>query len=109
MNDIILIAGVLIELGLTVIGVKQMKSPTPVSFYPGDEPPSENMLKDLKKWNYGHGILWMAYGIIVLICFWLASESDDGLIKALLMFCGAILPAGGMALGHSILRKKFYL
>lgn len=109
MNDIILIAGALIALALLAIGVKQIKSKTPVSFYPGDEAPAENMLKDPKKWNCGHGALWIAYGVIVLACFWLASESDDGLIKALLMLCGTILPAGGMALGHSILRKKLYL
>ena len=49
------------------IGLVQIKSKKPVAFYSGEKPPLEEKVKDIENWNKKHGIMWILYGIAIVI------------------------------------------
>ena len=52
---------------LIAIGVSQVKSKEPVGFYSGVKPPKEEQLIDVEAWNKKHGIMWILYGVSMMI------------------------------------------
>ena len=105
-----LVIGTLVSLVLIIIGIVQIKSKNPVKFYTGEEAPTENKLKSVRGWNVSHGLLWIGYGVIIIVCilcavFW----NGDSLIKALVLLGGMIAPTFLMVLGHTLLIKKYIL
>ena len=49
------------------IGIFQLSSKTPVAFYTGEKAPEADTLKDVSAWNKKHGIMWIIYGVIIVI------------------------------------------
>ena len=91
------------------IGVKQITSAEPIAFYTGDEPPEKNMLKSVRAWNTGHGLLWISSGVILATLASIALFAvEDNLIKTALLFAGGLLPMFILMIGHNILMKKLY-
>ena len=92
------------------IGVKQILSTEPIAFYTGDEPPEKNMLKSVRAWNTGHGILWISCGVVLVTLALVALFAvEDNLVRTALLFAGGLLPMFILMIGHSILMKKLYL
>ena len=105
-----LIVGGLVALTLILIGVHQIRKSKPVAFYTGEEPPVENKLRSVRGWNTGHGLLWIGYGTIILICYLTAVLVPmDYLVKTLLLFGGTVIPTVPLVLGHHYLIKKYLL
>ncbi len=105
-----IVIGTLVSLTLIIIGIVQIKSKKPVKFYTGEEAPVENKLKSVRGWNTGHGLLWIGYGVIIILCilsavFWMY----DSLIKTLILLGGMIVPTFLMVLGHNLLIKKYLI
>ena len=44
---------------MIVIGVRQMKSETPVGFYTGERAVKPEEITDIPAWNRKHGIMWI--------------------------------------------------
>lgn len=56
----------LVALIMFGIGISQLKNEKPVGFYTGVKPPEEKRLRDVKAWNRKHGVMWIAYGAVIL-------------------------------------------
>ena len=47
---------------LIILGISQYRSKTPVNFWSGEKPPSEETVTDIAAYNKKHGIMWILYG-----------------------------------------------
>ena len=107
---ITLVIGGLVALSLIAIGIHQMHSRKPVSFYSGEEAPAEACLRSVRGWNTGHGLLWIGYGLIVAASYTLAVFlTADPLYKTLLLFCGTVFPILLLVIGHRMCIRKYLL
>ena len=103
-----MIIGGMVSAVLIIIGIVQIKKKTPVGFYTGETPPLASKLKSVRGWNTGHGLLWISYGVIMLISFVIAVfTTTDPLYKTLLLFGGTIIPTLLLVLGHHLLIRKY--
>ena len=91
------------------IGLVQIKSKKPVAFYSGEKPPIEENVKDVEKWNKKHGIMWILYGIaIVLGIVGGVIVGDSPLL--VVIYCGSLLlPIVIMVLYHKKLVKDYII
>lgn len=91
------------------IGLSQYKSRTPVGFYSGINPPLKEKIKDITGWNHKHGMMWMIYGILIMIASFSEYYIDDDMIGAIPIVCGVILPLFLMMIYHGILEKEYLI
>ena len=91
------------------IGLVQIKSKKPVAFYSGEKPPLEKNVKDIEKWNRKHGIMWILYGVaIVLGIVGGVIVGDSPLL--VVIYCGSLLlPIVIMVLYHKKLVKDYII
>ena len=72
------------------IGISQLKSIEPVGFYSGEKPPKEDEITDVQAWNRKHGIMWLLYGIVIMVSWFLGFIIGNS-IFCLIPFCGGIV------------------
>lgn len=91
------------------IGVSQMKSKTPVTFYSGEKPLEAGELSDVSMWNRKHGIMWVAYGIVIMLSGLAGSfpAGRESLWCLLPMMGGVIVPLVGMIWYHHRLLRAY--
>ncbi|MGN0142695.1 MAG: hypothetical protein ACI4AD_10745 [Roseburia sp.] len=98
----LIVAGMMIG-----IGISQLRSTSPVGFYSGEKPPAENELTDVKAWNKKHGMMWLVYGIIIIISYFVGYIMGDTIL-CLIPFCGGlIVPVIIMIWYHHRLIRKY--
>ncbi len=102
-----------VALIMTIIGVSQLRSKTPVGFYTGAKPPQSEEISDVLAWNKKHGYMWIAYGISIMlvgiiigVCS-LNENAINTLIILLLSTVGVILPIIVMMIYHTKLEKMY--
>lgn len=89
------------------LGISQLKSESPVGFYTGEKPPQKENLINVTEWNKKHGIMWIAYGIIIMLS-WLAGFFMGDTIWSVVPLCiGIILPLIIMILYHHKLIRQY--
>lgn len=96
-----------VSLIMIVIGIVQVKSKTPVGFYSGEKPPREEELTNVHEWNIKHGRMWIVYGIIMIIGYFIGGLMGDTIWSAIPMCGGVVLPLGWMVWYHHQLIKKY--
>ncbi len=79
----------IVSLIMMGIGISQLKSKTPVGFYSGEKPPKESEIADVQTWNRKHGIMWLVYGIIIMLSMVIGCLMGDSLL-CLIPLCGGI-------------------
>ena len=98
---------ILCALIMVVIGISQIRSEEPVGFYTGQKPPKAEDLSDPEGWNREHGIMWILYGVCILLS-WIISLFIGNDILALLPLCaGTLLPMPLMMHRHKMLIAKY--
>jgi hypothetical protein len=97
----------LVSLIMIGIGVSQLKSKTPVGFYTGEEPPKAEELTDVSAWNEKHGIMWLMYGVVILLSWFISFLVGDSLWSVIPLVTGVCLPLVFMILYHSALVKRY--
>ena len=105
-----MISGVIygfVALILIGIGISQLKSERPVGFYTGEKPPSEDEISDVKQWNRKHGIMWIIYGVIIVISWICGCILGDSVIAVVPLIGGVIIPLGFMIWHHHRLIEKY--
>ena len=91
------------------IGFSQLKSINPVGFYSGEKALNPEELTDAKEWNRKHGIMWLIYGMVIIIT-WLIGYLIGDSIWCLIPFCGGIIvPVPIMILYHNKLLKQYFI
>lgn len=89
------------------IGISQLKSKTPVGFYSGEQPPSADELSDVPSWNKKHGMMWIIYGVVIIVSHMLGAIIDYDVWFAV-FFCSAlIVPIIFMCWYHHRLTKIY--
>lgn len=72
------------------IGISQLRSPSPVGFYTGEKPPTEEELTDVQAWNKKHGTMWLVYGIIIIVSYFVGYIIGDS-IWCIIPLCGGLV------------------
>ena len=54
---------------LIILGISQYNSADPVGFWTGKKPPAKEQITDVKAYNRRHGLMWILYGVGILVCF----------------------------------------
>ncbi len=91
------------------IGRSQLKSKTPVAFYSGEKPLDASELSDVSMWNRKHGIMWVIYGIILILSGLAGgmAAGKDSLWCLLPMLGGTIVPLIWMIWYHHRLIREY--
>lgn len=97
----------LVALVMVIIGIAQCKSKSPVGFYTGEQPPAEDELTDWKAWNKKHGIMWILFGIVMMLGYCAGAVMGDTIYSAIPMCGGVIAPLPFMIWNHHRLIKKY--
>lgn len=87
------------------IGVFQMKSKEPVGFYSGEKPPEAGELSDVGAWNKRHGIMWLVYGVLIVLSYIVGILVADSVWCLFLV--GVIVPIPVMIWYHHQLIRKY--
>lgn len=77
---------------MIVIGIVQIKSKKPVGFYSGEIAPKEEDLVDVVSWNRKHGMMWIIYGVLIVLPFGIASFIGDSRWSVIHVIGGSVLP-----------------
>lgn len=104
---IILVIFFLVALIMLGIGIAQLKCETPVGFYSGEKPPAEDELTDVQAWNRKHGMMWVVYGMIILVSGVAGAAIADSVWCAVVVCSGIILPVGFMIWYHGRLLRRY--
>lgn len=72
------------------IGISNLRSKTPVGFYSGEKAPKEGELTNVHEWNRKHGIMWILYGVAILLSWGIGFVIGDS-VWCLLPLCGGII------------------
>lgn len=105
-NIILLIVFIICSILFIAIGISQIRSKEPVSFLLRAKPPAKEEVLDLAAYNKKHGIMWIVYGIGIMLSFLFGTilgESIAVYASEIEMFCGACL----MLCYHNYLDKKY--
>jgi Na+/H+ antiporter NhaC len=89
------------------IGVSQLKSKIPVGFYSGEKPPTAEELTDVSAWNKKHGIMWLIYGVVILLSGFIGFFMGDSVWSVIPFAAGTCFPLIFMILYHSVLVKRY--
>lgn len=72
------------------IGISQLRSTLPVAFYSGEKPPKEDELTDVQAWNKKHGMMWLIYGMIIIVSYFAGYILGDSIL-CIIPFCGGLI------------------
>ena len=62
-----------------VLGIVQLRSKKPVGFWAGETLPAPEEVTDVRAYNRGHGRMWIAYGLGLLLAWILGSLTDNAI------------------------------
>lgn len=92
---------------MIIVGVFQLKCKHPVGFYTFEKPLKEEQVSDVTVWNKKHGMMWIAYGVGIVLAYLVGLLIGDEMISGIL-FIGFILGAiPVMIFYHHWLKKKY--
>lgn len=89
------------------IGIFQLKSISPVGFYSGERPPKEEELIDVRAWNRKHGMMWVVYGIIIILSAIVGAVIGDSILCIIPLLGGMLVPILVMIWYHHRLVRKY--
>ena len=92
---------------MLVIGIFQMQSKKTVGFYAGEKGPEEKELTDAQAWNIKHGIMWVLYGIIIVITSLIGVSMIDSIWCTVPLIGGVALPLPVMIWCHHRLIARY--
>lgn len=89
------------------IGIYQLKSKEPVTFYTGEKPLKKEEIKDVEMWNKKHGMGWIIYGVVIMISCIISIICSNSFLSFISLVLGVIVPIIFMILYHHKLIKKY--
>ena len=98
----------LVALLMIGIGIHQFRSKDPVGFYTGEKPPQKEQITDVRAWNRKHGIMWIIYGICIVLSWVCSTLIGDSLYAVIPLAAGILLIPVVIIICHHRLVKKYY-
>lgn len=92
---------------LIILGIVQYRSKDPVGFWAGQKPPAREQITDIKAYNQKHGLMWIIYGVGLLLSFACGLPFGESVAGCLCMveIMGGILM---MVMYHNRLNRMYY-
>ncbi len=90
------------------IGGSNLRSKTPVGFYSGIKPPKEEELTDVPAWNKKHGMMWVLYGVTIMLSWGIGFIIGDSVWCLLPLCSGVVLPVFLMIWYHHSLIRRYH-
>lgn len=90
------------------IGVFQFRSKKPVGFYTGEKAPEEKEISDVRAWNRKHGIMWILYGLCIILGWACGLVLGDSLLLLIPFAICLLLPIPLMVFYHHRLIKRYF-
>ena len=90
------------------IGVWNLKSKTPVTFYSGEKPMDPRELTDVEGWNRDHGRMWLTYGCLIALSAVIGFLLGDSLWCLIPYMGGVVVPLPLRVLYHHRLLKRYH-
>ena len=97
-----------VSLIMIAIGIMQYKSKKPTGFYTGETPPNAEQLTDVTAWNHRHGMMWIIYGIVIIVSFLFGLLIPHEVLSALLPVAIILGALPVMILYHHKLKKQYF-
>ena len=88
------------------IGIYQLRSKKPATFYSGEKPLRPEQLTSVEDWNRGHGLMWIGYGLVIILSA-LPHALNAGKWSVIPMIAGVIVPIPFMVILHERMVKKY--
>ncbi len=110
MADVIIPAFIFsyVALMMIIIGIVQYKSQKPTGFYTGETPPKAEQLTDVTAWNHRHGMMWIIYGVVIIVSFFAGILIPHEVVSALLPIVILLGALPVMILYHHKLKHKYF-
>ena len=102
-----LTVGIMVMLVFVIMGIRQIGSKSPVSFYALEVQPKDNEICDIKAWNHYHGLMWVFYGFFFGIGLAAAIMVNHEIVSVLIIMLAAIGPLPIMNHRHRDLMDKY--
>ena len=103
----ILLIMILVALFMLIIGIFQMQSKKTVGFYAGEKGPDETELTDVQVRNIKHGIMWVLYGICILVTSLIGVSMINSIWCTVPFIGGVVLPVPIMIWYHHKLIARY--
>lgn len=104
---LILLIMLFVAFFMLIIGIVQMQSKKPVGFYAGEKGSDETELTDMQAWNIKHGIMWLFYGIIILVTSLIGMSMINSIWCTVPFVGGVALPVPFMIWFHHRLIARY--
>lgn len=92
---------------MLVVGIFQLKSKEPVGFYTGEKPLKREQVTDVAAWNKKHGLMWISYGIAILLTFIIGMIVGDEKFFGIMFMTVVLGSLPVMIIYHHWLKKKY--
>ena len=99
----------LVALVMIIIGISDLKTNKVVAFYTGEKPYRYDELSDVKAWNTKHGIMWIIYGVLILISWIPGLFFPELVISFVIPLVVILVPVFIMIWYHNYLIKKYVI
>jgi len=106
-NIIMIIVLAWCALIMIVVGVFQMKSKEPVGFYTGEKQLKREQITDVELWNKKHGMMWIAYGVGMVLAYLVGIVIGDEKVFHILFMSFVFGAIPVMIAYHHWLKKKY--
>ena len=107
-NIIALVIFAMVAMVMIVIGIYQRNQKTPVGSYTGVKAPTPEEITDVKAWNLKHGIMWIVYGILIIVGYVGGFLSSNVFIQLAFVIVCDVWPIILMIVYHSHLCKVYW-
>lgn len=92
---------------MIVVGVFQLKSKEPVGFYTGEKPLKREQITDVELWNKKHGMMWIAYGVGMVLAYLVGIVIGNEVIFHVLFMSFVFGAIPVMIAYHHWLKKRY--
>ena len=92
---------------MIVVGIFQMKSKDPVGFYTFEKPLKREQVADVGSWNRKHGMMWIAYGVGMLLSYLLGCLIENKGFSYIVLLAVTLGAIPVMIVYHHWLKKKY--
>ena len=106
-NIIALVIFAFVAMVMIVIGIYQINQKAPVGFYTGEKAPSKEEITDVRAWNVKHGLMWITYGLLIIIGYVGGFLSKNVIIELAFVIVCDVWPIILMMVYHSYLCKQY--
>ena len=91
------------------VGIGMIVGKKPTGFYTGGKAYNPDEIKDVKKWNLYHGLMFIVYAILIILAAIVLCFIKSETITIFIFFGVYLLPLPVMIIIHHLLEKNYVI